>query len=137
LNSSYRREGDKGHNARCCEQLRIKDYEHDNADARSWPLRTGSYFDSEAKHRQARGGGSAPGNDQAVLYKRPYGPGGRRRAHRHHRAKGRDLLLALSLKLLLSETAPIETEMMIDEYLLLRDQLMGCAAKTSRAESEK
>ena len=45
------------------------------------------------------GAAEAPGNDQAILHVRPYDPGGGRRNLRHHRTKGRNLFLGLSLLL--------------------------------------
>jgi hypothetical protein len=59
----------------------------------------GSLFIAKAGYRRCTSGGSAPGDDQAVLYVRPYGSGGGERYRCHYRIKGRDLFLGLSLLL--------------------------------------
>jgi hypothetical protein len=85
-----------------------KDSRYDDADAHSRPLRAGSRSGQEAKRRPGKYRGNTPGSDQALLYQRPHSAGGVRRSHRRRRAKGRDLLLALSLARSLSWICVVE-----------------------------
>jgi hypothetical protein len=60
----------------------------------------GSLFIARARFRRRTSGGSAAGDDQAILHVRPYRPGGGGRYRCHYRIKGRGLYLGLSLLLM-------------------------------------